>query len=86
MLSFDRREQQGIVALLDEATLLQLLAAVRETGQPILLRYGPTQIQGNKVRISTDAPSAIAVDRDELFTPKHGIILLPFSELGKKQQ
>lgn len=86
MLTFGRGQQEGIVALLDEKTLLQLLAAVRETGQPLLFRYGPTEIQGNKVRISTHAPKPISVDRDEIFVPKHGILLAPFSELGKKHR
>ncbi len=84
MLTLGRRKQEGLVALLDETTLLQLLAEVRETGEPVLFRYGPVEIEGSRIRIGTHAPPAIKVDRDEIFVRKHGITLLPFSELREK--
>ncbi len=81
MLVLARGEEEGIVARLDEPTLRQLLDCVLAAGQPVLLRFGPVEISGGKVRIGIVAPG-IEVDRDEVYTEKYGDIP-PFKNLYK---
>ena len=67
MLVLSRHQDEDIVTVLDESSLEQLLAQVKETGKPVVLKHKVVDVRGQKVRIGVDAPRAVKIHRSEVW-------------------
>lgn len=66
MLVLTRKKEETIKTIYDKATLQRMLAAVVESGEPIVVSTTVLRIKGNTIRLGVEAPKYIRVIRGEI--------------------